>query len=115
MGNCELHLIKGKPVVHEGDDLVVGHISLDAENVGGVLTKLQKMNVPFRKNTSLPSGKDAGSMNTNKNNDMMSSKIVTQVEIEVMCHPVILTCRCKISSSFFYNHYTTFSVFHSRS
>lgn len=79
MGNCELHLIKGKPVVHEGDDLVVGHISLDAVNIGGVLEKLQKMKVPFRKNTSVPAGKDAGSMNTNENNDMMSSTIVTQV------------------------------------
>ena len=79
MGNIELHLIKGNPVVHQGDDLVVGHISLNAVNIGCVLEKLRLMNVPFRKNTSVPAGKDAGSMNTNKNNDMMSNKIVTQV------------------------------------
>ena len=85
MGNIELHLIKGNPVVHQGDDLVVGHISLNAVNIGCVLEKLRLMNVPFRKNTSVPAGKDAGSMNTNKNNDMMSSKIVTQVSPIIIC------------------------------
>jgi lactoylglutathione lyase len=94
MGNCELHLIKGKPVVHEGDDLVVGHISLDAVNVGAVLAKLQKMNVPFRKNTSVPAGKDAGSMNTNSNNDMMSSKIVTQFFIQDPDGYYLEICNC---------------------
>ena len=97
MGNCELHLIKGKPVVHEGDDLVVGHISLDAENIGGVLEKLQKMNVPFRKNTSVPAGADAGTMNTNDNNDMMSAKIVTQFFLRdpgKMITAVAMTAQC---------------------
>jgi lactoylglutathione lyase len=94
MGNCELHLIKGKPVVHEGDDLVVGHISLDAVNIGGVLAKLRKMNVAFRKNTSVPAGKDAGSMNTNSNNDMMSSKIVTQFFIRDPDGYYLEVCNC---------------------
>merc|ERR1712137_134702 len=36
MGNCELHLIKGKPIVHTGDDLIVGHISLETYNIDRV-------------------------------------------------------------------------------
>lgn len=31
MGNCELHLIKGEPLVYTGDDLVVGHISINID------------------------------------------------------------------------------------
>lgn len=78
MGNVELHLIKGKPVVYDGDDLVVGHISIDAQDINGVLTKLKMLKVPYRKNTSVPSGADAGTTNTNENDNMMSTKIVTQ-------------------------------------
>mmetsp|Transcript_11258 Transcript_11258/g.22469 ORF Transcript_11258/g.22469 Transcript_11258/m.22469 type:complete len:215 (-) Transcript_11258:313-957(-) len=94
MGNCELHLIKGKPIVPEGDDLVVGHISIDSDNVLGALDKLQKMNVPFRKNSSVPAGADAGSMNTNANDDMMSDKIVTQFFVRDPDGYYIEVCNC---------------------
>jgi hypothetical protein len=33
MGNIELHLIKGNPLVHSGDDLIVGHISLEVSSL----------------------------------------------------------------------------------
>jgi hypothetical protein len=52
------------------------------------------MNVPFRKNTSVPAGKDAGSMNTNSNNDMMSSKIVTQFFIRDPDGYYLEICNC---------------------
>ena len=29
-GNVELHLIKGNPVVHDGNNLIVGHISVES-------------------------------------------------------------------------------------
>ena len=28
-GNIELHLIKGNPIVHDGNNLIVGHISVE--------------------------------------------------------------------------------------
>mmetsp|Transcript_7977 Transcript_7977/g.11515 ORF Transcript_7977/g.11515 Transcript_7977/m.11515 type:complete len:577 (-) Transcript_7977:235-1965(-) len=59
MGNCELHLIKGAPVVPGGDDLVVGHLSLDATDIQGLQSKLRSMNIPFRKNLAVPSGANA--------------------------------------------------------
>jgi len=31
-GGIELHLIKGKPLVHDGSHLIVNHIALDVEN-----------------------------------------------------------------------------------
>ena len=36
LGNIELHLIKGRPVVHSGDDLIVGHISLETFHIDKV-------------------------------------------------------------------------------
>ena len=33
MGNVELHLILGNPVVPPGTDLIVGHISLETNNI----------------------------------------------------------------------------------
>ena len=33
MGNVELHLILGRPVVPPGTDLIVGHISLETNNI----------------------------------------------------------------------------------
>ena len=42
IGNCELHLIKGEPLVYTGDDLVVGHISIniDSKDIPEVMKKL---------------------------------------------------------------------------
>jgi catechol 2,3-dioxygenase-like lactoylglutathione lyase family enzyme len=54
MGNLELHLIKGIPTVHEGDDLIVGHISFESENILLVLEKLKILNIPFKQNISVP-------------------------------------------------------------
>ena len=52
------------------------------------------MNVPFRKNSSVPAGADAGSMNTNDNDDMMSDKIVTQFFIRDPDGYYIEVCNC---------------------
>ena len=54
MGNLELHLIKGVPTVHEGDDLIVGHISFESENMASVLERLKALHIPFKQNISVP-------------------------------------------------------------
>jgi len=50
MGNVELHLIKGRPVVHSGEDLIVSHLALESDHPELVLQKLIEMKVPFRQN-----------------------------------------------------------------
>jgi len=57
MGNIELHLIKGNPVVFEGDSLIVGHISLETDYPEEVLRRLNQMGVKFTKNVSVPDAK----------------------------------------------------------
>lgn len=54
MGNIELHLIKGPPIVHQGDNLIVPHISLESDDIESVLKKLLQMGVHFSKNVSVP-------------------------------------------------------------
>lgn len=58
--------------------VVVGHITIDAKNIEHVKNKLNFLKYPFRKNTPVPAGADAGTMNTNTNDDMTSDKIITQ-------------------------------------
>merc|ERR1719469_1154204 len=43
MGNVELHLIKGRPVVHSGEDLIVSHLALESDHPELVLQKLIEM------------------------------------------------------------------------
>ena len=75
MGNIELHLIKGTPTVYEGDDLVIGHISLETFDVERVPAMLRSLGVPFRKNVTVPGGDTEGDgTNVDPNND----GIVTQ-------------------------------------
>jgi len=56
MGNCELHLIKGPPLVHSGRNLIVCHISLDVRDTNEVLQKLSTFGIPFEQNVSVPKG-----------------------------------------------------------
>ncbi|PXF40666.1 hypothetical protein BWQ96_09621 [Gracilariopsis chorda] len=60
MSNLELHLIKGTPVVPSGDDLIVGHISIETLEIEKVPEILRRMQVPFQKNVSVPKAADAG-------------------------------------------------------
>ena len=48
MGNLELHLIKGIPVVHSGDDLIVGHISIETHDIDRVPAILEAKGVSYR-------------------------------------------------------------------
>lgn len=57
-GSLDLHLIKGRPVVHPDDDLIVGHISLVVSDMQALRNRLKELDVPFRKNVSVPSPDD---------------------------------------------------------
>ena len=61
MGNCELHLIKGNPVVASGEDLIVGHISLEVDpeliESGAIAKRLEELGVHWRQNISVPDPK----------------------------------------------------------
>lgn len=92
MGNLELHLIKGTPLVHSGDDLIVGHISIETFGIDKVPGLLRKLNVPFRQNVSVPKGSDAGGTGTNSSNS--SKKIVRQYFFRDPDGYYIEVCNC---------------------
>ena len=97
MGNVELHLIKSTPLVHSGDDLIVGHISIETSNIDYVPGMLRKMNIPFRQNVSVPKGPDAGK---GTNSDKSNSKIVRQY---FFCDPdgyYLEVCNCDVFTKF---------------
>ncbi|XP_040576265.1 uncharacterized protein [Lepeophtheirus salmonis] len=52
--NVDIHLIKGNPVVHGPDNLIVGHIALEVENVEDAKTKLQEDGISYRINSTVP-------------------------------------------------------------
>ena len=56
MNNVDLHLIKGRPAVHDDDDLIVGHIAIQiaGDKMVELRERLTKMGVKFRKNVSVP-------------------------------------------------------------
>jgi len=54
-GNVELHLIKGQPIVHDGTNLIVGHISVESDDIEKVHQKLMELGIKFEQNVSVPS------------------------------------------------------------
>ncbi len=58
-GNLDLHLIKGRPAVHEDDDLIVGHIAITVTNMPELRKKLELLDVKSRKNISVPNPADS--------------------------------------------------------
>jgi hypothetical protein len=55
-GNMEIHLIKGIPLVHRGENLIVSHIALDVKDPEEAFRRLRKVQVPFEVNVSVPKG-----------------------------------------------------------
>lgn len=98
MGNLELHLIKGIPIVHSGDDLIVGHISIDVKDIGKVPSALRKLRVPFRQNVSVPKGKDSGKKGTNSEKD--SEGIVRQYFIRDPDGYYVEICNCQVLTKY---------------
>ncbi|KAI0557214.1 Dihydroxybiphenyl dioxygenase [Gracilaria domingensis] len=96
MGSLELHLIKGTPVVHTADDLVVGHISIETFDIDKVPTVLRELGVPFRQNVSVPSTVGAHETNTSNTNN----KTVRQYFIRDPDGYYIEICNCDVLTSF---------------
>jgi len=86
MGNIELHLIKGTPLVFTGDNLIVGHISVETDNTEEVLKKLTELKVPFSRNVSVP--------------DALESRPITQYFIRDPDGYYIEICDCGILTDF---------------
>ena len=47
-------MIKGRPCVHDDDDLIVSHIAVTVSNMMEFKQRLAKLNVVWRKNVSVP-------------------------------------------------------------
>ena len=58
-GNVDLHLIKGRPAVHDDDDLIVSHIAITVSDMSALKKRLEDMKVPSRKNVSVPNPSDS--------------------------------------------------------
>lgn len=69
MGNIELHLIKGQPIVADGSNLIVGHISLQVSDIDKVPELLRAQGVSFEQNVSVPKGVQAAGVGTNETAD----------------------------------------------
>jgi len=98
MGNLELHLIKGVPVVHSGKDLIVGHISLETFDIDKVPGILQRCNVAFRQNVSVPKGKMQSGQGTEASST--SSKIVKQYFLRDPDGYYIEVCNCDVLTQY---------------
>eukprot|EP00929_Paragymnodinium_shiwhaense_P069474 TRINITY_DN35032_c0_g1_i1.p1 TRINITY_DN35032_c0_g1~~TRINITY_DN35032_c0_g1_i1.p1 ORF type:complete len:555 (-),score=82.77 TRINITY_DN35032_c0_g1_i1:16-1680(-) len=98
VGNTELHLIKGKPVVHSGEDLIVSHIALDTKRPLEVLEKLIEWDIPFRQNVSVP---DPIKARANRKEDFSSSEgKVTQFFVRDPDGYYLEICNCDILTKF---------------
>jgi catechol 2,3-dioxygenase-like lactoylglutathione lyase family enzyme len=98
VGNTELHLIKGQPCVHDGEDLIVSHIALDTERPLEVLEKLVEMNIPFRQNVSVPDPLKSGN---NREEDFSSaSGKVIQFFVRDPDGYYLEICNCDILTKF---------------
>lgn len=99
MGNLELHLIKGVPLVHSGDDLIVNHISIETYDISKVPAMLKELGVPFRQNVSVPKGEDGGAGGgTNTSKD--SEKIVRQYFFRDPDGYYIEVCNCMLLTEY---------------
>ena len=54
MGNIELHLILGKPVVQFREDSIGSRISVDTKDIKEVSRRLKEMEIPFETIISVP-------------------------------------------------------------
>ena len=53
MGNIELHLIKGIPLIPPIDNVQVGHISFETQDIDGVLRKLREYKIRYRQSLAI--------------------------------------------------------------
>jgi catechol 2,3-dioxygenase-like lactoylglutathione lyase family enzyme len=63
MGNIELHLIKGIPVIPPVDNLQVAHIALETLHIDKVVHKLRELNIDIRQSLSVTNAHQSISRN----------------------------------------------------
>lgn len=98
MGNLELHLIKGTPLVHTGDDLIVGHISIETFGIDKIPGMLRKMGIPFRQNVSVPKGTEGSAQGTNSSKN--NKKIVRQYFFRDPDGYYVEVCNCDVLTKY---------------
>ena len=63
-GNVDLHLIKGKPAVHNDDDLIVCHIAISVPDMPAMKKRLEELDTEYRVNISVPNPDSADGLVT---------------------------------------------------
>merc|ERR1719410_1233272 len=104
LGNLELHLIKGNPIVPSGEDLIVGHISLECSNMDQVLNGLRNMGIPYEQNISVPSGKGQGA---SQGGDLKNT--VIQYFVRDPDGYYLEFCNCDVLTNFCLQNHSVFS------
>jgi len=66
IGNIELHLIKGIPVIPPVDNLQVAHIAIETPNVNEVVRKLNELNIDIRQSLSVTNAHKPKSKNKSR-------------------------------------------------
>ena len=97
MGNIELHLIKGIPVIPPADSLEVKHIALETSDFDEVLAKLRSFNIEVRQSLSMISARITAPA------DFKSKPIVTQYFFADPDGYIWELCNCEILTEFALN------------
>lgn len=103
IGNIELHLIKGVPTVHHGNDLVVGHISVESTDISAVLKRLDEMKVHYKQNISVPDPKKSRASVFESFDDKNNQTAVVQYFLTDPDGYYIELCNCDILTKFCFN------------
>jgi len=105
-GNVELHLIKGQPIVHDGTNLIVGHISVESNDIERVYQKLVELGIKFEQNVSVPStqksegGLEQKSRVVSNDSKKMATGAVTQYFFRDPDGYYIELCNCDVLTKF---------------
>jgi len=101
-GNVELHLIKGNPLVHDGTNLIVGHISVETDETDKVREVLDRLEIPYEQNVSVPSAEKKLDVSRTIESDTkkMAMGAITQFFFRDPDGYYIEVCNCHVLTKF---------------